>query len=340
MRKIIALIMLSLALLQVLPAKAYGYDNFSNSALYIPSYSDRFFDSLVNPAMLSRVESSNIFYFTTIISEEWDIGEIRDGGPLPFLQNLNSEFIFSFVGNNLSLSAIANTYFGSRHVEDGKLNMNVYNTFGIDLNWSYGFPYVSLGMRIKGGNTLIRRNKNITGILNAIENAYFSQFENSSGMEYFSIGASIAVEVGFFESSLMFDDIVLLRDSDLYAGWDTLLDSMSLSFSLRYPEFTKRGNLNFCRPRIGFSMKGNPADKMEITANAELQFQLLPDFDFNVAFGYKEKDHSLFDFDPSNGLLMLALELQGANYSIRTMCNIDTGTFTRVFPSISFTLAR
>lgn len=340
MRKILALAVLSFVFLSTLPAKAYGYDNFSNSALYVPSYSDRFFDSLINPAALSRVESDNIFYFTTIISEDWDIKEIKSGGPLSYLQNLNTEMIVSFVGNNLSLSAVANTYFGSRNVEDGKLSMNVYNTFGIDLNWSYGFPYVSLGMRIKGGNTLIRRNKSISSIFNAIENAYFSQFENTSGMEYFSIGASVSVEVGFFESAIMFDDIVSLKDSDLYFGWDSFLDSMVLSFSLRYPEFTKRGNLNFCRPRIGFAVKGNPIGKMEITANAELQFQMLPDFDFNVAFGYKEIDHDLFDFDASNGLMMFALELQGASYSIRAMCNVDTATFSRVFPTISFTLAR
>ena len=56
-----------------IPTDAYGFNDFTFSSLYNPSYSDRIEDAMVNPAQLSRLETDDLFYFTFIVSEAWNV---------------------------------------------------------------------------------------------------------------------------------------------------------------------------------------------------------------------------------------------------------------------------
>ena len=322
-------------------AVSYGLGNIGESSLHSSSYSGRISDALQNPAALPLIEGDHVFYVDALMSEAWDL-DIFKTQPMPGLQNMKSELIFSFFSRNLSLTASSSTYFANRRLSGDDVNYDIFNALGIQIDWAYAFPYVSLGMRIKGGNATIRENKTILGPISAIENAFFSRFDSLRGNDYFSIGMAIRGEVSFFSASYMIDEIVKISDEDgnISLGWDNILDSMSFSMSFRYPEFTKRGDLNLLRPRISMYWKGNPADKVEFGINGELQFQLLPEWDFHISLGYIEKNHALFRFDGRNGLFMTGMELTTDFMSIKVMFNVDTASWNRLYPSLSVAFFR
>ena len=322
-------------------AVSYGLANIGESALHSSSYSGRISDALLNPAALPLIEGDHVFYVDAILSEAWDL-DLFGSEPMPGLQNLKSELTFSFFSRNLSLTASSSTYFAERQLKGSDVTYNIYNALGIQIDWAYAFPYVSIGMRIKGGNATIRENKTILGPISAIENAFFSRFDTLKGNDYFSIGVAIRGEVGFFSASYMIDEIVKISDVDgnLSVGWDNILDSMSFSMSFRYPEFTKRGDLNLLRPRASVYWKGNPAEKVEFGINGELQLQLLPTWDMYISLGYIEKNHSLFHFDGTNGLFMTGIELTTDFMSIKVMFNVDTASWDRLYPSLSIAFFR
>ena len=338
-RTFLAVILLSACSLHA--AISYGLGNIGESALHSSSYSGRISDALLNPATLPLIEGNHVFYVDAIMSEAWDL-DIFGREPMPELQNLKSELTFSFFSRNLSLTASTSTYFAERQLKNNDVAFNIYNALGIQIDWAYAFPYVSLGMRIKGGNATIRENKTILGPISAIENAFFSRFDTLRGKDYFSIGVAIRGEVGFFSASYMIDEIVKISDVDgnLSVGWDNILDSMSFSMSLRYPEFTKRGDLNLVRPRASVYWKGNPAERVEFGINGELQLQLLPTWDMYISLGYIEKNHSLFYFNGANGLFMTGVELTTDFMSIKLMFNVDTASWNRLYPALSVAFFR
>lgn len=339
----IAVLLLSIGILFAEEAHtSYGLGNIGESALHSSSYSGRISDALLNPASLPLIEGNHVFYVDAIMSEAWNLDVFGSGEPMPGLQNMKSELIFSFFSKNLSLTASTTTYFANRRLSESNVNFDIFNALGIQIDWAYAFPYVSLGMRIKGGNATIRENKTILGPISAIENAFFARFDTLPGNDYFSIGAAIRGEVSFFSASYMIEEIVKISETDgnLSLGWDNILNSMSFSMSFRYPEFTKRGDLNLVRPRASVYWKGNPAQTVEFGINGEVQLQLLPDWDFYISLGYIEKDHQLFHFDGYNGLFMTGLELTTDFMSIKVMFNVDTGSWDRLYPALSVAFFR
>ena len=343
LKKVLSIIAVSILLLSSaysVPTSAYGYDDLTFSALYNPSYFDRIEDAIVNPAELSRLETDDLFYFTFIASEAWDTDVMRDNEDLYALQNLNTEMHFSFVGNSLSLMATAKTWFANRNFTSDSLSYDIYSRLGIQIDWSASFDFFSLGLRIRGGGDMSRRGRSVTGVINAIENAYFASFDTVDGSEYFGIGASLALNFEVFSVSYLIDDVISYRSNELFFGWEEMLDSSTFSFSLRYPEYTSMGDLTLFRPRIGFSVNGNVFDVSTITFNAALEMQLLPTLSLQIAAAYREYNHKAFNFDRFNGVLMLALSLQRDNYEVNIMCNVDTGYFNHVYPAIAFTLSR
>lgn len=322
------------------PTSSYGYDDLSFSALYNPSYFDRIEDAMINPSALSRVETDDQMYFTFIMSESWDTPIMRRKEDMYALQNLNTEMHFSFVGNTLSLTAITSTWFSDRMISESGLSFDIYNRIGIQIDWSGSFDFFSFGVRIKGGGDMRRRNRTVTGVINAIENAYFGSFDNVDGSEFFDIGASLALNFNVFSLSYFVENIISYRSNELYFGWQEILDSSSFGISLRYPQFTRRGDLNLFRPRIGYSIRGNIFDTATVTFNAGIEMQLLPTLSIHLATAYREYDHRAFNFNRENGVLMFALAAEGDSYAVQLMCNVDTASFSRVYPAIAFTLSR
>ena len=323
-----------------IPTDAYGFNDFTFSSLYNPSYSDRIEDAMVNPAQLSRLETDDLFYFTFIVSEAWDVDVLGSGEELSALQNLNTEMHFSFVGNSLSLMATAKTWFANRTLTEEDLSYDIYNRLGIQIDWSDSFDFFSFGLRIKGGGDMRRRGRDINGVLDAVENAYFGSFDNVDGSEYFDIGASAALDFDWFFISYGIDSIIGFRGNELYIGWEELLESSVFGLSLRSPKFTSRGDLTLLRPRVALSVHGNIFSRYTFTCNAGLEMQLLPSLSLHLAAAYREYDHGFFNFNSDNGVLMFAFAVHSSSYSLALMCNVDTASFTRVYPSISFTLSR
>ena len=321
-------------------AGAYGFRSLETNPFLSPSYSDRFQDALMGPYQLPLTENDAIFYFTTVMSEEWDLDELAGGGSLPWIQNGRTEIQASFVGKNLSLTAFSSTYFADRR-PGGISVYDIWNTLGIQLDWGMQFGWFSLGITMEGGSEMIRNDIAVTDWINAMENAYFSSFRHASDRDFFSLGFGMAADAGIFSIAVKADDLITLRDEDIYIGWDAIIDSLSLSVALRYPEFTKRGDLNLVRPRMSWTLSGNPAEHdMQTAFKGELLFQLLPELDLSVALGYRETKHGWFDFDPMNGLFMTGFSVLGESFGVTVLFNVATGDWRTFSPAISFTWAR
>ena len=315
---LIASLTLSISLVfSSVPEGAYGYDDLSFSAMASPSYLDSFANAMVNVSALSRIEKGDQFYFTFIASEAWDTSLMKRGEKLSGLQNLKTEMHFSFVGNSLSLSGIASTWFADRALTEGTLSYDIYNRIGLQIDWAGRFDFFSFGLRIKGGGDMRRR-----------------------GSECFDIGASAALDFDWFFISYGIDSIIGFRGNELYIGWEELLESSVFGLSLRSPKFTSRGDLTLLRPRVALSVHGNIFSRYTFTCNAGLEMQLLPSLSLHLAAAYREYDHGFFNFNSDNGVLMFAFAVHSSSYSLALMCNVDTASFTRVYPSISFTLSR
>lgn len=336
----LTLLCFTLPIYSAVPSSAYSFDDLSFSSLYNAAYSGRHSDSLINPAFLSRIENPDAFYFTFLMSESWDTDVMKRKEDMYALQNYTSEMQFSFVGDNLAVTAFFTTWFADRQLTDSGLSFDIYNRIGLQIDYSASFDFFSLGLRLKGGGEMRRRDRNITGVINAIEHAYFGSFDNVDGSEYFGLGASVAFDFDFLTFSYFVDDIISYRGNDLYFGWQEILDSSVFSISLRYPKFTNRGDLNLIRPRVAYSIQGNIFDRATVTFNAELEMQLLPTLYLHLGAGYREYDHNFLDFDSSNGVLMLGFAMEADSYAFSLMCNVDTERFSRVYPSISFTISR
>lgn len=338
---LIASLTLSISLVfSSVPEGAYGYDDLSFSAMASPSYLDSFANAMVNVSALSRIEKGDQFYFTFIASEAWDTSLMKRGEKLSGLQNLKTEMHFSFVGNSLSLSGIASTWFADRALTEGTLSYDIYNRIGLQIDWAGRFDFFSFGLRIKGGGDMRRRGRDINGVLDAVENAYFGSFDNVDGSEYFDIGASAALDFDWFFISYGIDSIIGFRGNEIYIGWEELLESSVFGLSLRSPKFTSRGDLTLLRPRVALSVHGNIFSRYTFTCNAGLEMQLLPSLSLHLAAAYREYDHGFFNFNSDKGVLMFAFAVHSSSYSLALMCNVDTASFTRVYPSISFTLSR
>lgn len=325
---------------------SFGFEDLLVSPLYSPSYSGRFIDSILNPANLSKRSDSGIFYFTTTFSDLLSRDVFSSGEKLPYIQNFKSEMTFSFISKYFSATILTNTYFRNREMRGDYLESDIFNTLMLQLDASYSFPYVSIGVRIKGGNRLIREDRRLDDFFQAVGNAYFSPFEVMPHSEFFSLGGYLSFEYSFFSASFAIEDIVTLRFPDnmsspsIYVGSDAVLDSMEISFALTYPKFNSRGELNFLRPRASYTIYGNPAGAYEMYIVGALEFQLLPTMSLSVAAGYMEYDHSFFRFNEDRGTMMFAIEFLDRFYSLRLGFNVDTSSFSRFAPSFSFSLLR
>ena len=350
MKKIVALILMVSLLLPAfgqddgVQSLSFGFEDMLSSPLYSPSYSGRYVDSMLNPAMLSKRSDDGIFFFTTTLSDAYDKSVFSED--MPYIQNFKSEMTFSFISRYVSLTVLTNTYFRNRSERSGYLESDIFNTLMMQIDASYSFPYVSLGMRIRGGNRLVREDRALTGFFSAMGEAYFSPFSVMPTSEFLSIGAFLNFEYSFFSLSFSIADIVTLRFPEnmsspyVYVGADAVLDSMDISFAFSYPRYNGRGELNFIRPRMSYTMHGNLGGKYDIYLVSSLDFQLLPTMTFSLAVGYKEVDHRFFSYDGKNGTLMFALEFFDRFYSIALGFNVDTATFSRYYPSITFSLIR
>ena len=295
----------------------------------------RFSDVFANPAALVMMETdTGPFALTLGISDLYSAGEFSSDR-LPFVQNQLWNMGLSFIADHIALSAFFGTEF-MRQDQDRTL-FDIRSSLRIELDMAYSIPHFSFGMRISGGNSMLRGSKKMTGITDIFANAWFSPFERERDSQFFDVGVGAILTFGPFSGGIYSGSIVTLRDENIYLGWDAIAESTSLSLSVSADRFLPSGDLRFFRPGLSLSMTGlTDAESRSIEAEAELTFQFLPDASFSLAASYLEFRHSLFRFDTDNAFLNIAARGDWSGFSVTLGVSFRVSEWSDFAPSIIF----
>ena len=328
--------MLSLLLLSIpLFSRALSSKDPLFSPMSSVSYYGRFSDVFANPAALPLIETdTGPFAVSVSISDDYDPSDFSSS--LPLLQNQRWDIAASFVADYVALTAFYGTKFD--RYEDASSVYDVRSSLRLELDMAYAIPYLSFGLRVSGGNSMIRQSRTIDNLAEVFANAWFSPFERESGSESFDVGAGAIFSIGPFSLGAYVGKIITLEDNDIYLGWDAIGDSTTLSAALGMGRFAPSGDLRFCRPKLSFSLTGLTGDdtKRSIEAEAELTFQFLPESSATLAVSYFEENHSFFHFDPHNGYVNIFLRGEGEGFTGTIGVSFSAVDFSHFAPYVGF----
>lgn len=307
-----------------------------SSASYYGSYSDGF----TNPAALPLMRDYGSFLVSYLGSDDLDLDSAK-GERLSLFQNHTDKLVLSFLGNNLSLTGQFGTDFRGRSQDlenPDKLRYDVYNTIDVQIDWAYAFPYFSFGVRLAGGNSMIRPSKQIANLIDAYANALFAPFENDSGSSRFSLGAGALLYFRYGAIGLYVDEIMSLSDGALVASWPSLLSSSTLSFNVGASRINKEGELTFIRPRFSYSYTGLTSGSQSVfDLKADVAFQFLPSFSAALGISYMEYNHKFFSFNRDNGYLGLYMKGEFSFFNVLFGASLSTAGFNKLTPVIGLT---
>lgn len=265
------------------------------SALSSASYYGDFGDIFINPASLPLLNGGKSYVVSYAPSESYDTSQWGNE-PLSYIQNLTSEFSGTVVSGPVALSAKVSSALDNRKISsDGFAYYDIYSSFDIELALSYSFfNHLSIGARLGGGNSVGRINKRMTGLFNAIGNAWFSPYEQISGSERFNVNLGSLLYFDNFSFGLVFNDILGLSfDSTFFKHF---VANTNVSISYKGDEYNKEGDLLYLVPRIAFDMNGIVFSSSErsVSVQGDLTLQLLKNVfvDAGVKYSYivSEKD--------------------------------------------------
>ena len=297
MRKCLAMIA-AMLVSSLLYAAAVNYSALE-SPLSSAAYSGRFYDIFSNPAALPVMETQpGVIAIRTNMTDTFS--PQGHGHPMSAVQDQRWTVDATFISKYVSLTA----YYGIEYDRQSVDNpiYDIYSSLKIELNAAYAVPYFSFGVRISGGNQMVRRNRDVANFWDYVSNAWFSPFERDAGSEFFDLGVGAILDVSPFSLGVYIGKLLTLSDDgQLYFGGDVIAESTTISAALEGPRYTRGGDLMLVRPRASFSLTGLvDASTRSIEFACDLTFQFLPDADLTVGVSYLEKKHEWVQFNPSN----------------------------------------
>lgn len=328
MRRIAGTIIIALMLLGTLGAMDTHFSPLNSMA-----YSGRFYDYLANPAALPLVERS---YGTLSAKVEIsdDYTGLSSGETLSGVENQAWDTSVSFTTHNLSFTGTVGSQF-VRNSEEA--NFNVYSKMQLQLDVAYSWRWFSIGMRIYGGNSMVRRDRDLDNVNDMFINAWFSPFESNTGSDEFDLGAGALFTLKPFSAGIYFGKIMTMTDGgDLYMGSDTISANSTVSLAMEANRYTKEGELLFIRPRLSISFTGLTGDVTRyIDLKGDLTFQFLPNADLTLAVSYLEEDYSLFSLDVNDGYFSFALRGGYSHVYAQVVMRFKSNDWSQFAPSVA-----
>lgn len=316
--------------------RRYSYSNRVPSPFRSASYYGEFFDLFTNPAALPLIEDNQgSFMLSMNLSDNLPFSSFSN--PVGYINEQIDEMTLSFVGRNIALTANIGTSFANKRIDRDRAFFDIYSNMDIEIDWGFSFPYVSFGLSIEGGNSLIRSDKPIDDVFDAIANALFSPFDRNSGSERFSLGAGVLIYFDNFSIGLNIEDILTLNErNEISSTWRRIGQTSDLSFSAKGDKFTKNGDLQFLLPRVSLSFSEFLDDKYTFSVKGDLTLQFLPDANVSLGVGYREYNHSLFSFDSNNGIFDAYIKGSFNSMSITLGASFDCDSWSNIAPVIGF----
>lgn len=297
-------------------------------------------DSFVNPAALPLVEGDNTFLMGLYLTDTLD-GDVFRLEQMGYLQNQIQELRFAFLSKYISLSTLFGTSFADRHFEGGSISpyFDIYSNVDISLDVGYAFPYFSIGLNIRGGNSMVRDGKVVRNFSDIFKNAWFSAFDVAHNSERFGLGSGLLFYSDNFALGCNIENILNLEDGKIHSSWENIGSSTTLSIAVNANRFNKKGDLNLLYAKGSFSYKGfkNKPEVDYLTISGTLSFQFLPRATLSLGIGYSEKDHTFFNFDGKRGELSFNIKGEYEMIELDLGVRVDTNSWNMVSPTICLT---
>ena len=333
---VIISIFVSLELFADSSSRIYSFNDRLVSPLKSVAYHGEFLDFLSNPAALPLINKDEES-FVVMLNGADDIPFSNLSEKVGYLNSRVDELSISFAGNNVAFTTNLGTSFTNRKINDDQVYFDINSNIDIEIDLGLAFHYLSVGMSIKGGNSMIRHEKPISDVFDIVSNALFSPFENNPNSERFSLGAGLLLYLNNFSLGLNIDDILFLDDnSELSASWETVAKSTDIAFAANGNKFTKNGDLQFLLPRVSVSYSSFVDKEYTFSIKGDIAFQFLPDCNLDIGVGYREADHSFLSFKSENGNLDVYMKAKIWSFSVTLGTSFDTESFSYIAPFIGF----
>lgn len=340
-RKLLAILMLMISLsLYATMTKIDSFHDRIISPFSSVAYYGDFSDLYSNPAALPLADKDQGLFLIRYRSYD-SIPFSSFSDRIGYINDRLGEIELTFAGNNIALSANIGTEFTNRRLADDATYFDLYSNVDIEIDWGFAFPYVALGMSIKGGNSMARYDKGLKNLFDVVSNEFFSPFERISGSERFSLGAGLLVYFDNFSIGFDLDKILSLdTNGDIISTWSLIGENTYFSFAAEGNKFNKDGDLIFLLPRASVSFSNFQDFKYIFSVKGDLTFQILPDCNVSLGVGYREHDHSILSFDSSNG--NIDIFLRGRFWSISAMLGIslNTSSYNTISPYVGVSYTR
>ena len=311
--------------------------NYQLSSISNPAYYGTFNDIYANPAALPLSEDDGNVRTALSLSEIYDIDVLAE--PIGYIQNQVSNVDISIYNKNVSMTIKIGSSFSDRSFRENSQYpfFDIYSHMDLELALAYAFPYVSIGGVLRGGNSMVRMDKEVTDLGNAIANSYLSPFERMSNSERFSIGLGA---LGYFDNyslGVVFDDLFIITAGEVKTDFSSIFKGMSISFAAYSDKYTPNGDLRLFRPRasIFYGNFNSDTSTGKFMINGGVDVQLLSDFTIVIGMGYHEHAHKAFKYNKNEGELCFNLRGIFDDWDISTGISVDTETFKTIKPIIS-----
>ena len=306
----------------------------SFSAFRSPAYSGSLEDVFVNPASLPLMWNEGLFKVSASLFEAYDTSLLFSSSPSWHIQNLKSELQGTVISGSIALSAKFSNRIADREERDKLAYFDIYT--GVDIEIDFGYQigrHFSFGMRLGGGNSLIREDKNISSYLDVVKNALFSPYEKVEGSERFTSALGFMVFNDNLSLGVTTSSVIGLN-LDISNYLSNIIGNTTLALSYRGDMYSRQGDLNLLVPRVGASISGmGVGSERAISISGDLIIQLLKNayVDTGIKYQYLVKDE-----DISN---ILTLSLLGAleDFTLSFNLAFDLLGEYNFLPSIVFT---
>lgn len=335
-RKIVPVILMAIVLMALPGATedSTALTALRTSALRSPSYRGGIEDVFVNPASLPLIIDQKLFKLSLGASEAID-SSVLSSSPTGYIQNLMSEGQGTVVSGSMALSAkFSNKLTERRLSADDTPLFDIYTGVDIEIDLGYRLGRnFSFGIRLGGGNSMVRRSKEVTGYISVVENALFSPYEKTTESQRFNSTLGLMVfndnfALGMTTSSIIGGDVSL-------GGYFTrLMGNTTVALSYTAARYSREGELNLLVPRLGASLTGmGVGEDRSISLSGDLRVQFLKNTYIDGGVKY------LYEVDNEGMSTLLCLSILGVkeDFSLGVNIAFDFSGDEDFLPSIVFT---
>lgn len=326
MKRCLNIVLLLVLALSSLSAAVEMGGFFSN-----PASNGSYEDIFSNPAALPlRDSDGRDFLIGTRFRDDYHRQPFDVKSPYRFLQSPVSDVVLSFSGRTMAFTAVFENSLDRSAYPAGESTANLYSTTHFQLDLGYSLWRFSGGVRISGGNLLERAEKQIVNLFDYIQNSFFTKFDNYDGGEYFKLGVGLMYADDYLSAGFYADRVLYLNDSgSASSSLDEFLSSLSLGIKAVAPRYTSAGELLLIRPSASLSFGNIMSEESSITLAGGLTFQLLPDSDLDIVFGYSDYRDARSDayFSPRMRYTIFSLGFTMSGYSVEISSKIPLSVY-------------